>query len=472
MYNIIKIIRITLLTSLVIFGFVLLVKDKNYCKDCNVILISIDTLRADHLSAYGYKKNTSPNLVKFVEGATVFQNFYSTAPWTLPAHASMFASDLPGNLKVESIYDKIPSSTLTIAEILKNKGYKTHGFDSDSYVSPNWNFHQGFDSYYVKDSDKTTGSDVDSIFSQAQKVLDQNKNNKFFLFIHTMEVHDPYCPPKSYAEVFKNNYKGKLSCIDWRVINGVNDGSLMLSSDDLERFKSLYDGEIAYTDYYLGLLFNQIKKLGLEKKTIVIITSDHGEEFGERGTWGKHTSTLYNELMKIPLIIKAPNLQSGKDSRLHSLIDVAPTILDLLGIKKPKSFSGQSILDEKKNKVVFFELGDTKMAKVFDSMSNFESLPVIQTSERKIFTPSREKVGLIADEWKLVRTFNPPMLELFNLLSDPLEKNNLAFENQVKARELDSLLIQQFFIEKYSGIERMDKSVRQRDLNRLRDLGY
>jgi len=467
-----KVIGITVLIGFVILGCVLFVRGKNYCRDCNVILISIDTLRADHLSMYGYNKNTSPNLDKYAKDAIVFENFYSTAPWTLPAHASMFASDYPSKLRVESIFDKVPDSVLTITEILKKNGYYTYGFDSDSYVSPRWNFQQGFDRYVIENADPKSGTDISVIFSHAQDWLNENKKRKFFLFIHTMEPHDPYCPPQYYTDEFKNEYKGKLDCIDWRTISGVNTGNLKLEKGDLERFKSLYDGEISYTDYYLGEFFKKLNELGLDKKTIVIITSDHGEEFGERGAWGKHASTLYNEQLRIPLVIKAPNLEKGKEKGKFSTIDISPSILDLLGIEKPMQYKGVSIRTEPRNRILFFELGNTKMKNLLEFTARHGLLPNVEPHERKNLNTEREKVGLVSGKWKLIRTFHPAMVELYNLEQDPLEKTNLAFANDGKVRELESYLIEQFELKEHADLQKIEKNINQNDLNRLRSVGY
>lgn len=441
------------------------------CFNCNVILISIDTLRADHLSAYGYKLNTSPKLDKFAKESMLFKHFFSTAPWTLPSHASMLASDTPTGLKMETIFDKMPNNVPTLAKVLHNRGYFTYGIDSYTYVSPKWGFEQGFDEYVV-DSQFKNGNDAKAIFSRAQNWLAQNRSKKFFLFLHSFDIHDPFCPPPPYADKYKGSNLSKLSCITSDMIfNNVNDKGEQLTGEDLRRIETLYDGEISYTDSYLGKFLDFVKRLNLDKNTIIILTSDHGEEFGEHGAWGKHADTLYNELIRVPLIIKTPFLKPTINNSTFSTIDLAPSILEFLGLPKQKGYKGVSILDSKKKRPVFFELANTQM--VFRSgVSKYYDVAVdIDPSVRLIHNIGKQKIGVLFDGWKLIVNFDLKNEELYNINMDYSEKINLINKEKKKAYELRILLKNHFKLEN-DNLETINKNYNIEPFDAIKSIGY
>jgi arylsulfatase A-like enzyme len=264
-----KVIVICGVFILIAIVFKLFIASKNTCKNCNVILISIDTLRRNNLGVYGYKRNTSPNLDEFAKNALVFDNFYSTSSWTLPAHSSIMAGDYPHKLRMQVTSDKLSDKYITIAEVLKHNDYYTVGWDAGTFVSKRWNFTQGFDEYKTFKGGVNI-DDAEPIFTNATNWLSQNKNKKFFLFLHTFQVHDPFCPEERFDK-FKGNYKGNLNCVGIDTISKQNRGGISLGKDDLERFVSLYDAEILQTDYYINLLLQKLKDLELEKKKILLI---------------------------------------------------------------------------------------------------------------------------------------------------------------------------------------------------------
>lgn len=408
------------------------------CPNCNVILISIDTLRADHLSLYGYPKKTTPNLDQISENARIFKNFYVNTPWTLPSHASMLASNYASNLKMQSIVDKFPPESTMIAQVLKDKGYETASiaYDTAAFVSQKHGYDKGFDDFdFIKPNPNEQDADV--IFPKAIEWLDQNKNQKFFLFLHTFQVHDPYCPPKEY-DTFKENYKGELNCVGPDTIAAVNRGELKLSEEDLKRYISLYDGEILFTDHYLGLLFEKLSELGMDKNTIVVITSDHGEEFGERSLWGIHSYSLYEELVHVPLIIKAPNLKPQTDQKLASMIDIPPTILDLLGLPVPPEFKGTSIR-KTNQKPIYVETSANKQ----DLMHYDKAVATIGQIEPKVRQTQQIpnlKQAVVAYGWKLIVNNDSGDEELYNLQSDPKELTNLIGQNLPQETQLKTIL--------------------------------
>lgn len=412
-------------------------EDFRVCRDCNVILIAVDTLRADHLSLYGYPKNTSPNLDEFAKGARVYQNFYSNAPWTLPSFATMFTSDYPQNLRMQIPSDVLLDKFTTIAEVLSRNGYKTVGFNSANFVSKPRGFSSGFDSFNSFETDNKL-QDIDLIIPEATGWLRGNEKEKFFMFLQTFQIHSPYCPPEAFDQ-FKGDYSGDLNCIDSKTIEKNNDGENVLGKEDLERFKSLYDGEILFTDYYLGKFFDTLWESGLDKKTIVIILGDHGEEFGERGFWGIHSYSLYKELLNVPLIIKAPFLTAGREEKTASIVDIAPTILDFVGIKKPAAFRGKPIRKISDSDIVYSETRSNIKSIIEDKDSPDFLSDGLQIKPRENFLPPF-KEGIISNGWKIIFDYNHVRVELYNLESDPFEKNNLAEKNTEKEREMEDLM--------------------------------
>jgi len=265
----------------------------------NVILISIDTLRADHLGSYEYFRNTSPNIDKLAIEGFLFKNTFSQAPWTLPSHASIFTSKYPTYHGV--INERNIICDITLTEVLKNNGYETIAYASKfGFVKGKFGFNRGFKEY--TDINNLLRNNIQS----AIEWLDNKRNGPFFLFLYGYDVHDPYLIPNrtemrfdvdrktnipvTYEdlnkiieeELQKSIYKLNESDIPvvrkiyWKHIN-------QSSVEDKAIVKSMYDNKIALVDYHLGFLFNKLKELGIFDKTIIIITSDHGEEFWEHG---------------------------------------------------------------------------------------------------------------------------------------------------------------------------------------------
>lgn len=465
----INLFRVCAISLTIIIVFFIFFGSKKYCVDCNVILISIDTLRADRLGVYGYNKNTSPNIDKLAKESSVFTNFHATAPWTLPSHASMFASDYPTQLKAETSFDYLSNNTLTIAELLQRNGYLTYGFDSHTYVSPHWNFTQGFAGYSIERAGNK-GVDANKVFPHAQDWIKKNQNNKFFLFLHTFEVHDPYCPPEPYVNRFADELSNDLNCVTKEIIFKNINGEKKLSDRELQRFNSLYDGEISFTDSEIGKLLDLVKKLKLDKKTIVIITSDHGEEFGDHGTWGKHAHTLYEELLKVPLIVKIPGFMPSINAHQLSMIDIAPTILDLLGLQKPNQYKGISVRDIKDNRPIYFELSDPGFHFIASVSAYYNILLDINPTERSSSNVRKMKIGVLVNGWKLIKSFNPLSFELYNITRDKKELYNLIVTEKDKAKELEKLLESHFG--KDVGQNNSSDTEDPDDLNKLRSVGY
>jgi arylsulfatase A-like enzyme len=314
--------------------------------DYNVILISIDTLRADHLGVYGYSKNTSPNVDAFSKDGILFTTSIAQAPSTLPSHASIFTGMLPVNHGAFAANQTpISSDLVTLPEIMRDAGFRTISFNGGGLVSALYGFGRGFEDYVTRRNDDLMRNKV----SQAIDWLDDNGDDKFFMFLHTYEVHDPYTPDQEYLELFESDYSGSLpSDIGAAELAAINRHDANLTEQDIDHVRNLYNAEIRSMDDGFGELIAYLREKNLYDNTLIIFTSDHGEEFGEHGNIGRHFFTLYDELIHVPLIIKMPNSQlAGQivEKQVRG-IDLLPTILGIVDIDFTPDIDGQSLVPQ------------------------------------------------------------------------------------------------------------------------------
>lgn len=328
-------------------------------KPVNILLVSIDSLRADHLGCYGYGRDTTPEIDRLAREGTVFQNHVSTTSWTLPAHISLFTGQEISVHGVSTDGFSLHPDLPTLAEILKEAGYRTAAFCSSPYMNPAFGCARGFDLYYNIDAERydfvdtvlpseeerdRVHQDITSprIAELASDWLAENAAKPFFLFLHFWDVHYDYTPPPPYDQLFNPGYAGDIDGSDYIHNDRVNPG---MDPRDREQIIALYDGEIAYTDHHLGMVLDKLKELELFDRTLIVVTADHGDEFFEHGNKG-HRLTLYEEVIRVPLVIRLPEGGNGTKTveAPSGIIDITPTILDRLGIPKPGSIQGESLL--------------------------------------------------------------------------------------------------------------------------------
>ncbi len=400
-------------------------------REWNVLMLSYDTLRADHLSAYGYSRETSPHLDRFTAEAVVFTQAISPAPWTTPAHYSLFTGLNPsahGNSR--SAAEPFLNDP-TLARRLREHGYHTVGITGGGSISSRFGMGNGFSVYreYTSYPNTTHPSrpwkhkdDTGRTFADAAEWLEANAENKFFLFLHHFEVHDPY------EHTF--------------FLDGTED-------DLLTRRKALYDGDIRHADTFFGQLIDQLRELDLLSNTIIIFLSDHGDEFHEHYTEADviqprkhepvpeisivdHAHSLYDELLHVPLIFYVPDLEPARrviDNQVR-LIDVMPTLLDLLDITPAGPMQGESLLQ------------------LMISGERASDPPAL--AEAVYFGPERKAIRM--DGYKYIwvpnlesqtpRTFRGiEQFELFNLVEDPGETTNLYHERPELAEKMHHALL-------------------------------
>ncbi len=318
----------------------------------NVIMIVIDALRAGQLGCYGYDLPTTPNIDAFAQESLRFTSSFSPSNHTKPSTASLFTSLYPSQHNVilgnrsnnsgEYFSDVLDESFKTIAEYLYEADYNTAGFLNQGQLRKYLGFAQGF-IYYNSRLGRAP-----QINREFLRWLPMNKHRKFFAYIHYLDVHGPYDPPEKYRKIFNvNELTSEIPerAKNWRKFKkDFESGALEFTPEDLENLKALYNAELKSVDDQLGILFQELKRQGVYENSLIIITADHGESFVEHGEID-HGSTLFDEVLRVPLIIHYPNQEKTGvvDANVQTL-DLLPTILDYLNITPSKDLMGQSIL--------------------------------------------------------------------------------------------------------------------------------
>lgn len=306
----------------------------------NVLIYLIDTLRQDHVGCYGYARDTTPNIDAFARDAVKFTELMPQSSWTKPSVASLLTSTYPNVHGAHDRPDIRRKDLPTLAKALEAAGYETHGINTNIHCTPLWNFGTEFGRYVDVDSADWRNADDAKPVDAAIATLRHVAGRAWFLYVHTMGGHDPYRPPKAYAEKFREQ-PGKAA-------PQVRQQTTGTAPEDAQKREAidLYDGEIAYSDAQFGRLMAELKTLGLYDNTLIILLSDHGEEFWEHGG-ERHGNTLYEEVLRVPLLIKMPgNAHAGGTlSLLIENVDIAPTVLDIVGASQEARFQGRSFLE-------------------------------------------------------------------------------------------------------------------------------
>lgn len=384
-------------------------------KPHGIILISLDTLRADHLGTYGYHRNTSPSIDAFAKEGIVFENAAVQSPWTLPSHMSIMTSLYPSFHGVIKKSSRLPDNHVTLAGLLRKGGYQTAAFTDGGNVGSVFGFNRGFDLY----EDEWVG--IANTIPKAEKWLDEKGSQPFFLFIHCYDIHSPYNPPPPYNALFHDfPYRGNLVPSTPTLLSTINnkENASKITDEDIRHFIALYDGGIRYTDDHIGGFLTYLRDKGLYDDSLIIITSDHGEEFMEHGAFS-HWQLYYRPNLHVPLIMHIPGY-SGKEIRIDQLvqsIDLLPTIVDSAGLPVHGKAQGRSLLPLVKKQKSFF----TRFLK--KDFSRGEKVESISFAENHTRTPDW---AVIRDGYQMISINNFFDVQLFNLKIDALEQKNIA----------------------------------------------
>jgi len=466
----------------------------------NIVLIILDTLRADHLSCYGYSKDTTPNIDRFATKAVKYTNAYSAASWTLPSISSIITGKYPGSHGAHrtedgnspSPFNILDPSQVTLAETLRGKGYTTAGIVTCQVVTEHYGLHQGFD--YFDDTIPSTlfimptfailqflnaffplddyfavqglnESRVAKQVNRSARTWFENKPNRkpFFLLLHYYDAHHPYYPEKlgtssgAIPPAIRNRYRGKsknYAEMERRLISSVQTGKKPLRKNERDYLVNNYDREITLLDKKVAEILDLLKKKGLYDNSIIIITADHGESFGEHNLM-LHGICLYEDNLHVPLLIKYPSgtIPAGTRNYPVSLTGIVPTLLSFLSIPVPEGVQGASF-DSPEKQVVFAQ--------------NYQSP---HSKWRQPFASNT--ASLRQGNFKYIRFFQTQD-QFFNLLKDPGEEHNIIASETVTANKT-SLELDRFFERlSLSKTENTGKTseVDKATLENLKTLGY
>ena len=463
----------------------------------NVILISADTLRADHLNCYGYqRRRTSPNVDALARDGIVFENHIAASPWTTPSHMSLFTSlyptahgvtqsfeDLVSNVLGRGTFNTLGEGLTTLSEVLQAEGYATAAFTGGGPLDPDIGFGRGFTSY------DTSMYKIDEVnMGAVHSWIRQNSGTPFFLFWHSFEVHAPYLHTDFLEQVLSPERATPISqkfdqlrdrlvdsspeLMERQRLIGTVAGFLRQSgSMNREVTEALYDGGIVSFDRYLGELVQLLRDGGLYDRSLIIVTSDHGEEFADhsRLIFDAHGHSVYEEMVRVPLIIKLPE-QEHAGARVDAVvrnIDVMPTILRELSISpRGNQMQGMPLQPMWESS----QRSSPRLAFSEALAAGLEMKSVRTRRHKYILSIGPEDVS------KRGRHFIPerPMRrELFDLLEDPKERRNLLEAEGRDVEELTSVLDQELRAYASQPREAVGEVELEEDtIERLRELGY
>ncbi|MAW63997.1 MAG: hypothetical protein CL473_08470 [Acidobacteria bacterium] len=414
-----------------------------------VILVVADTIRPDHLGAYGYSRNTTPTLSRLAADGARFDDVVAQATWTKVSTPSILTSLYPRSHGVTDVPDRLPSAALTLAEAYRAAGYATLSFSSVSFTGAATNLHQGFEE--VHEAGSRTGTNRSK---SAREFVDRllpwielHRHVPFFVFLHVFDPHSPFEPRPPYNTVWadptgRETHEERVAAVRSQIDSPFLRGQVMptqaeldASGVDVEAFMSYrrdwYDGSILGMDAEIGRLVQQLDQLALRDRVVVAFIGDHGEEFLEHGSsW--HGETVYAEVTRVPLIIRAPGkiLPGRRVDETVRTIDLMPTLLELTDLSAPETLQGQSLLP-------LIYGGDTPWV----------SPPAVSEEHTRAGNGTADRhasYALVLDGWRLihnvVRKDNEPEFELYRDQEDPLNQTDVANDHPEIVRRLAAAL--------------------------------
>jgi arylsulfatase A-like enzyme len=383
----------------------------------NLVIIVVDTLRRDHLECYGYDRQTAPNICRFASAGAVFDGV-SPSSWTKPAAASILTGLHPLCHQAIERNDKLPAAARTLAEVLREAGHSTLAISGNGWVSEQFGFDQGFDELVqVRQSETGARPTAEQINVELFAHL-QELEPPFFLYLHYIDPHTPYDPPYDWTQAPLNERLKERA-----PINGADLRSKIFTRRDPQLLRDaidLYDGEIRFVDDQIGELWSRLTDLGLTTQTLLVITSDHGEEFEDHGRAG-HGQNLYREVVEVPWIMYASQVvPPGNHSGSASLMDIVPTTLDLLGLGN--EVDGLAHVDGR-------NLAPRIGAVQYVNSRNGDGSPLPAPEPMSYLLhldlDGIASLALVDRNDKIVLARNPYRQQLFDLGSDPLEQESL-----------------------------------------------
>lgn len=464
----------------------------------NVVVVLIDTLRADHLGAYGYQRRTSPSFDRMAADSVVFDRAVSQAAWTKPAVASLMTGSYVHKHGVMSNRDALGPELPTLAEQMRSHGYRTAAFSSNPWITPEFHFDRGFEHF---ESGRAMGVQLTNMYRLLMRVqramrrfglradvtdlvfwtpagekspsnsrrdelmtdavvgwLGRHAADPFFLYVHLIGPHDPYDPPPAYAEMFRDPKWGDVPrrTVPPPRVQSIFDTAEPLDEVGLASLVAQYDGAIAYSDMLLGRILEALDSLQLRDRTLLVVTADHGEEFYEHRNW-RHGNQLYDEVVHVPLAFRLPgNLAPGRRGDAAMIVDIFPSVFGALDLPlELRKLSGQNLFsaDRGVGRPVFSEHWRFEGGRYVSRMVFQDGLKMTDT----------EDAGR-----------GQRLVELYEIPKDPREKDNLlAGSTPIRGRrgeEMKTLLTG--FAQNAPAMAAPVVDVDRSTEERLRALGY
>lgn len=510
-------VRLYVIVSLLCFAACQVPEPESAPPKPNILLITIETLRADHVGLTGYHRNTTPNLDRVARQGAFFRQAIAQAPFTLPSLASVMTGLTPPAHGVRNHPATLPSEVVTLAERLSDAGYRTAAMTRHSWLRRKSGFDQGFDEYH--NNKFSAALDARSLSLAAIDWMSTPANQPFFLWLHFLDPHLPYTPGYPYSVMFHPEhqedaevrhllsmtarlredflpspyadlsggpyydlvmryYPGNNVLYDlalWRRTRGeIFFGEVRYTPQEMAEMRDLYDGALVYTDDNVGRILGALPELGIEDHTVVLIAGDHGEAFGDHGLYFTHDFTLYDEVLHVPLIVRWPgHIQPGTEIQQQvRLMDIAPTVLDLAGVGAAEHTDAVSLVPLLERRTLPFLLAFA------ESAPYRRQFPL---QKRVYYKGNKGKWRMVrTDRWKLILIPNPQgdIFELYDLLSDPGETRNLYEDLPGEAAKLWPKLAEWMRTDPHRDTDRSDEDERALDeldpatRHQLEVLGY
>jgi len=441
----------------------------------HVIFISMDTTRADHFGCYGNTWIHTPAVDSLAKESLLFTDYYTVTPTTLASHTSLFTGKYPINHGVPANGYMVNKKNKMLAEILKEKGFQTIGFIGAFPLSKWFDFHQGFDYFDERFEKNLKDKNMSHHQRSAQQVTDSvinyfNKNgfpDRLFLFVHYYDPHNPYDPPMKYKKMYRHPYREYNEIIDYRsrqLQANEATGSRAAAADEKKKARQ-YAGEISYMDAQIGRLFAYLKTKKILDDSIVILTSDHGENlFWDRNPFS-HGWDTYQGVVKAVCIIRTPRTLNHpqKVEQLFTNIDILPSLLKYLKLPIPGDIDGQAVnLDGSRWK-------PSKRERFIESCKPAE------ITDNKHWRNSNNARCIIADGFKYIQTPYLKTEEFYHLSTDPFECHNMIHSKEIDTRKKIKTLkgkLQKWILSARPMKSKFQENQKKETIERLRSLGY
>jgi arylsulfatase A-like enzyme len=408
----------------------------------NVIIVSIDTLRADRLGSWGYERPTSPTIDVLAANGVRFANAQAEAPWTLPSHMTLMSGLFPFAHGTTSFGRRLSADVPTLAELLQKGGYRTFAYTTGGFVGSVYGFGRGFESY-LEELKPFSGL----VRLVTKRIESLEPEERYFVFLQTFQVHCPYQAGKQYVQQFMT--RPPSDHLDTHGKCSRDYLEMDLAPGQIDFLSDMYDAGIRRADAALFKLVAFLHQRRAWRDTVFVLLSDHGDEFGDHGSLG-HGSTLYGELLRVPLIILAPGFAPRVVEERVGLVDLMPTLLDLLQLEPPPLMHGRSLVP--------LLAGEPRRASVADAHVGDAT------------TGGATLRSIDSEGWKLIVDTTSGEVELFDLENDPSERNDIAAAHPARVVRLSDRLDAHFRALQVAGADVVEPT--EQNLEQLRALGY